>query len=133
MSHRETECKTTHYIITFDTTQKGKGSYLSENSAAARHKPSMDSRILARSKRKHEFSELIDGQEKDRQAAEGTREPRSLLSGSVYDPSNRSGPVRSLSGGDNLFLRWSIFIGMMLAAYLYLAWFRFARPGTAVR
>ncbi len=33
----------------------------------------------------------------------------------------------------NLFLWWSIFIGMMLAVYLYMAWFQFAGPAAAAR
>jgi len=31
----------------------------------------------------------------------------------------------------NLFLWWSIFIAMMLAVYLYMAWFQFAGPAAA--
>ncbi len=34
-------------------------------------------------------------------------------------------------GVRNLFLWWSIFIGMMLAVYLYMAWFQFAGPGVS--
>jgi hypothetical protein len=33
----------------------------------------------------------------------------------------------------NLFLWWSIFIGMMLAVYLYMAWFQFAGPAAAAQ
>jgi solute:Na+ symporter, SSS family len=33
----------------------------------------------------------------------------------------------------NLFLWWSIFIAMMLAAYLYMAWFQFAGPAAAAQ